>query len=159
MAEEDKLHYFVSGLKHWAQLELRRQNVHTLSTAITAADALSDFNLSDEPTESSKASGKRDKGRDGTKGNAQYVEDESGAKVGRQAESSKGKEKNGKFSGCFTCGGLHLKRDFPVQQRVNAILTAKAKEKNEEGAVNNLMAGNEDDLGATYINSPLGLIK
>ena len=40
MVEEDKLHYFISGLKGWAQRELRRQNFQTLNSAIVAVDKL-----------------------------------------------------------------------------------------------------------------------
>ncbi|OIT19054.1 hypothetical protein A4A49_65850, partial [Nicotiana attenuata] len=61
IAEEDKLYYFMSGLKGWAQLELRRQNVQSLSTAIAAADALADFNIGDDPAESSHSKSNRRK--------------------------------------------------------------------------------------------------
>ena len=48
MVEEDKLHYFISGLKRWAQRELRRQNVQTLNSAVVAADKLDDVDEGDD---------------------------------------------------------------------------------------------------------------
>ena len=43
MSEEDKLFNFMPGLQPWAQVELRRQNVKDLPSAIAAADSLVDF--------------------------------------------------------------------------------------------------------------------
>ncbi|KAK4403117.1 hypothetical protein Sango_1052400 [Sesamum angolense] len=43
MSEEDKLFNFLSGLKTWAQTELRPQGVKDLPSAIAAADRLVDF--------------------------------------------------------------------------------------------------------------------
>jgi len=43
MFEEDITFNFLSGLQPWAQLELRRQKVSDLSSAIAAADGLADF--------------------------------------------------------------------------------------------------------------------
>ena len=43
MSEEDITFNFLSGLQPWAQLELRRQKVSDLSSAIAAADGLADF--------------------------------------------------------------------------------------------------------------------
>ncbi|XP_070046064.1 uncharacterized protein [Nicotiana tomentosiformis] len=131
MAEENKLHYFMSGLKDWAQLELRRQNVRSLFTGIAAADALADLNIGHDPTESShaKSDGRKDKAKEWKKsGKGQVAKDIGFAKNQRQTETSKGKERSGKFNGCFTCGGPHLKRDCPVQARVNTMLAAERQE-------------------------------
>ncbi|XP_070010293.1 uncharacterized protein [Nicotiana sylvestris] len=124
MAGEDKLHYFMSGLKGWAQLELRRQNVQCLSTAIAAVDALADRNIGDDPagTSHSKADGKAREWK--KRGKGQAAEDEGFAKNVRQ-ENHNDKERSSKFKGCFTCSGPHLKKDYPVQARVNAILAAE----------------------------------
>jgi hypothetical protein len=43
MSETDKLYTFLKGLQSWAQLELRRQGVRDLPTALAAADALVDL--------------------------------------------------------------------------------------------------------------------
>ncbi|KAG6522526.1 hypothetical protein ZIOFF_019666 [Zingiber officinale] len=48
MSEEDKLDNFLYGLQPWAQVELRRQNVRDLPSAIAAADALVDLRMSKE---------------------------------------------------------------------------------------------------------------
>ncbi|KAL2251720.1 UNVERIFIED_CONTAM: hypothetical protein Sindi_2294300 [Sesamum indicum] len=44
MSEKDKLFTFMEGLKPWARLELQRQRVTDLSSAVTAAERLADFN-------------------------------------------------------------------------------------------------------------------
>lgn len=119
-ADEDKLHYLMSGLKGWSQLELRRQNIQILSTAIAMANALVDFNLGDDPTESShlKSNARKDKVKEWNKsGKDQTVEDDGHAKNGRQAETSNSKEMSDKFKGCFTYGG--------PQARVNTVLAAE----------------------------------
>ncbi|OIT19215.1 hypothetical protein A4A49_60206, partial [Nicotiana attenuata] len=63
-------------------------------------------------------------------GKGQAAEDEGLVKNVRQ-EIHNGKERSGKFKGCFTCGGPHLKKDCLVQARVNAML---AEEKQEQVA-------------------------
>ena len=62
MAEADKLFNFVSGLKPWAQAELRRQNANDLLAAIIAADGLVDYNFASVSSEKGKrTSGVREK--------------------------------------------------------------------------------------------------
>jgi hypothetical protein len=43
MSKADKLYNFMTGLQLWAQLELRRQGVWDLPSAMAAADGLVDF--------------------------------------------------------------------------------------------------------------------
>ncbi|KAL0416077.1 UNVERIFIED_CONTAM: hypothetical protein Slati_3439600 [Sesamum latifolium] len=43
MSEKDKLFTFMEGLKPWAHVELQRQRVTDLGSAITAAEHLTDF--------------------------------------------------------------------------------------------------------------------
>ncbi|OIT20185.1 hypothetical protein A4A49_64530 [Nicotiana attenuata] len=158
MAEEDKLHYFMNGLKGWAQLELRRQNVQSLSTAIAAADALADLNIGDDPAETShsKSDGRKDKAKEWKKsGKGQAAENEGLVKNVRQ-EIHNGKERSGKFKGCFTCGGPHLKKDCPVQARVNAMLAAEKQEQVAEAHA--IVADVNGAPAALYVNNPLGLI-
>ncbi|OIT19545.1 hypothetical protein A4A49_63785 [Nicotiana attenuata] len=158
MAEEEKLHYFMSGLKGRAQLELRRQNVQSLSTAIAASDALADLNIGDEPAETShsKPDGRKDKTREWKKrGKGQATEDEGLVKNVRQ-EIHNGKERSGKFKGCFTCGGPHLKKGCSVQARVNAMLAAEKQEQVAEA--NAIVADVNGTPGALFVNNPLGLI-
>ena len=68
MSEEDKLHNFLYGLQSWAQMELRRQNVKDLPSAIATADALGDFRLgqdgSDFSTTLKSKNGNKDKGKE-----------------------------------------------------------------------------------------------
>ncbi|XP_070017491.1 uncharacterized protein [Nicotiana sylvestris] len=158
MTEEDKLHYFMSGLKGWAQLELRRQNVQSLSTAIAAADALADLNIGDDPAETShsKAGGKKETAKEWKKsGKGQTAEDEGFAKNVRQ-EIHNGKDRSGKFKDCFTFGGPHLKKDCPVQARVNAMLAAEKQEQVAEA--NAIVADGNGASGAVNVNNPLGLL-
>ncbi|KAG6478500.1 hypothetical protein ZIOFF_061943 [Zingiber officinale] len=56
MSEEDKLYNFLYDLQPWAQVELRRQNVRDLPSAITAADALVDLCMSKENLNMSSSS-------------------------------------------------------------------------------------------------------
>ena len=43
MSEEDKLFYFLEGLKPWARTDLQRQRVQDLATAQTTAERLTDY--------------------------------------------------------------------------------------------------------------------
>lgn len=49
ISEGDKLFNFMSSLQSWAQLELRRQGIKDLATAMAAADGLLDCKLSKDP--------------------------------------------------------------------------------------------------------------
>lgn len=46
MIDEDKLFNFMSGLQAWAQVELRRQGVKDLPSAINAAEGLVNYKSS-----------------------------------------------------------------------------------------------------------------
>ena len=48
MSEEDKWYNFLSSLKPWAQMKLRRQMVNDLPSAIVATDALVDLSGSEK---------------------------------------------------------------------------------------------------------------
>lgn len=43
LTDSKKLYLFMHNLQPWAQIELRRQNVQTLSQAIAAVDRLLDY--------------------------------------------------------------------------------------------------------------------
>ncbi|KAL0363843.1 UNVERIFIED_CONTAM: hypothetical protein Sangu_0481900 [Sesamum angustifolium] len=60
MSEEDKLFNFLSGLKTWAQTQLRPQGVKDLPSAIAAVDWLVDFRVTSsfDPEKKKKDSGK-----------------------------------------------------------------------------------------------------
>ena len=72
----------------------------------------------------------------------------------RKGESSFPKQK-GKFEECSTCGGPHLKRDYPAQVKVNARLSAGLdKEINNDAEmtkVNSLEIVKDKDVGHDMI--------
>ncbi|XP_070049418.1 uncharacterized protein [Nicotiana tomentosiformis] len=122
MSEEDKLHNFMSGLQQWAQLELRRQNIQNLASAVTAADALDDFHLGEDSSTSKSNDGKKDKAREGKESENSNANEDKG-KGKQEAGTSKSKEK-GRFSGCFLCDGTHRARDCPKKAVLNAMTAA-----------------------------------
>ncbi|OIT26303.1 hypothetical protein A4A49_56978 [Nicotiana attenuata] len=117
------------------------------------------FEAGDDPAESShsKSDGSKDKAKEWKKsGKGQAAEVEGFSKNGRKAETSNGKESNGKFKGCFTCGGPHLKKDCLVQAREIAMLATEKQEQVAEA--NAIVADANGATGALYVNNPLGLI-
>ncbi|OIT20186.1 hypothetical protein A4A49_64529 [Nicotiana attenuata] len=85
----------------------------------------------------------------------QAAENDGLVKTVRQ-EIHNGKERSGKFKGCFTCGGPHLKKDCPMQARVNAMLAAEKHEQVAEA--NAIVADVKGAPGALFVSNPLGLI-
>ena len=138
--------YFISGLKGWAQRVWRIQNVQSLNSAIVAANKFADFDEGDDQSFSSHFK-QQDKGKEWKKNQRSQDVEEKG-------ESSFPKEK-GKFEGCFTSVGPHLKRDCPLQVKVNAILSTKLeREKNnrvETSKVNSLALVEDEDDGQRMI--------
>ena len=63
MFEEDKLFNFMSGLQLWAQMELKRQAVRDLPTAMFAANALVDYKFN-KPSGDEEKQKSKDKGKD-----------------------------------------------------------------------------------------------
>ena len=59
MSKVDKLFNFMSGLKGWAQTELRRQGVQDLPLAMAAADCLVDYKMTSSPTPTRKGKGQK----------------------------------------------------------------------------------------------------
>ncbi|GLT61128.1 hypothetical protein SLA2020_338540 [Shorea laevis] len=58
MSEADKLYNFMYGLKLWAQLELQRNRVRDLPSAMVVADSLVDFHQNKEKGEKQKPKSK-----------------------------------------------------------------------------------------------------
>ena len=129
MSEEDKLFAFVSGLKPWAQTELRRQRIEDLSTAIAAAEALVDL------TYVSENRGKANQGKNAKK--RKFEEDDDSdttpskkskynSKVGSGCFICKGphliRDCPKRTDGCFICKGPHLARDCPQREKLSALL-------------------------------------
>ncbi|KAL0381910.1 UNVERIFIED_CONTAM: hypothetical protein Slati_4563200 [Sesamum latifolium] len=134
MSEKDKLFTFMEGLKPWARLELQRQRVTDLGSAMAAAERLTDFALEtrkDRQTTSSPGSSVRNKPQENRQGAPQ------------------------KSSGCFLCDGPHRYRDCPKKQLLNALATftdkaspAKPVEPQASASGVNDSEEDEDNLGA-----------
>ncbi|KAL2944660.1 Eukaryotic translation initiation factor 3 subunit G [Bienertia sinuspersici] len=110
MSEEDKLFQFVSGLKPWAQVELRRQKVVDLNGAIVAAEALVDLPYEGNNRGKDKVDKKDKRKWDGD-------DDKSSTKKLNFQKSEKKWD-----SGCFICKGPHLARNCPKKERLSAII-------------------------------------
>ena len=144
MTEEDKLFNFMSGLQSWAQMELRRQGVRDLPSAVAAADGLVDFRMN-KPSGNEKGKSKgQDKGRskDGNQFKGKKKKD--GEKGQTSGEGKPQGKKDPRTSGCFICNGPHRARECPKREKLSALVA-------EEGP------GNSDSEGPSRFN-PLQLI-
>ncbi|KAG6515103.1 hypothetical protein ZIOFF_025488 [Zingiber officinale] len=130
MSEEDKLYNFLYGLQPWAQVELRRQNVRDLPSAIiVAADALVDLRMSKENLNMSSSSKsnfvRKDKKGDWKKeGKKDAKKKDSGNNHGKgkvEHSAVRGKD-NLKNQGCFLCNDPHFAKDCPKREKLNALL-------------------------------------
>ncbi|XP_009779304.2 uncharacterized protein [Nicotiana sylvestris] len=157
MSEEDKLHNFLYGLQSWAQMELRRQNVKDLPSAIATADALGDFRLgqdgSDFSTTLKSKNGNKDKGKEwrkngNEKGNA--IEGNGNEKGKQCAGPSTNKGQNSKFDGCFICKGPHMARDCPRIEKLSALFEEEKSEDEQN---------EEDHVQATAYLGPMVVLK
>ncbi|XP_027150169.1 uncharacterized protein LOC113750389 [Coffea eugenioides] len=116
MSEEDRLYTFIRGLQPWAQRELRRQNVQTVSQALVAAEKLIDFESMGSNNDQEKEKGKDLKG-------GPFAKKKKKKQSGTTAEpdgASPSKEKqapNPRKDGCFNCGGPHLARNCPNKKK------------------------------------------
>ncbi|OIT02313.1 hypothetical protein A4A49_56839, partial [Nicotiana attenuata] len=158
MLEEDELHNFMSGLQQWAQLELRRQNIQNLASAVAAADALGDFHLSDEISAPKSNDGKKDKAKEWKKCENNNANKDKG-KGKHEAGTSKSKEKGSKFSGCFLCDGPHRARDCLKKAVLNAMTAADKRDALEAmtgdkqvAGVNAIVAEEKGGKGALLVN-------
>ncbi|KAG6510926.1 hypothetical protein ZIOFF_028973 [Zingiber officinale] len=139
MSEEDKLYNFLYGLQPWAQVELRRQNVRDLPSAIAAADALVDLRMSKENLNVSSSSKsnfvRKDKKGDWKKeGKKDAKKKDPGNNHGKgKAEHSavRGKD-NSKNQGCFLCNGPHFAKDCPKREKLNALLLGDQEDDYEQ---------------------------
>ena len=130
MSEEDRMFNFLSGLQPWAQLELRRQKISDLSSAIAAADGLADFRA--ESSEgaagvSGVSSRPRDMGEMKRKKRFGGEEPRQAAGVGRSDVKAKGKGTNSNLR-CFICEGNHFARECPKREKLNAIVVEDGDE-------------------------------
>uniref|UniRef100_A0A803LHP5 Reverse transcriptase RNase H-like domain-containing protein n=1 Tax=Chenopodium quinoa TaxID=63459 RepID=A0A803LHP5_CHEQI len=124
MSEEDKLFQFMSGLKPWAQTDLRRQKVQDLNAAIVAAEALVDWKPSGvvENKGGKKKGNDRGKKRKFGKRKGFKSGDKSGQKSDNKKEENSSNKKTRFTDGCFICKGPHIARNCPKRQQLSALL-------------------------------------
>lgn len=127
MSEDDKLFNFESGLKSWAQQELRRQNVKDLKSAFAAAEALVDYRAEKTVTDAAPSKNKKGKG-------VVVIDDEQphekrteggGKWKGKPHEGSSKSDTRNK--GCFLCDGPHRARECPKREKLNALLVEEGQ--------------------------------
>ncbi|KAL0368286.1 UNVERIFIED_CONTAM: Transposon Tf2-12 polyprotein [Sesamum calycinum] len=123
MSEEDKLFNFLSGLQTWAQTELRRQGVKDLPSAISAADRLVDFRVTNNSDPEKK---KKDSGKEKGKSGKPWKDGKFKKKKHQEVTGSGNKETvQSNFDrtkkGCYLCNGDHRMRDCPKRGKLNAL--------------------------------------
>jgi hypothetical protein len=124
MSEADKLYNFMTGLQMWAQLELRRQGLRDLTSAMAAADGLVDFHQNKEggekqkPKLKEKGLKKQGNGKPKFKGKADY----------KGKDKVVDKQPNKTNLGCFICNGPHRARDCPKKEKLNALVAEESHE-------------------------------
>ncbi|KAL0413699.1 UNVERIFIED_CONTAM: hypothetical protein Sradi_1571600 [Sesamum radiatum] len=145
MSEKDKLFTFMEGLKPWARLELQRQRVTDLGSAMTAAERLTDFaseTRKDRQTTPSPTQNKAGGAKSFRSNSNRSGGDKPHAQIGSQGSSKRNKPQENRqaapqrSSGCFLCDGLHRYRDCPKKQLLNALatFTDKATPREASGA-------------------------
>ena len=136
MSEEDKLFNFMSGLQPWAQMELKRQVVRDLPTAMSAADALVDYKFSkpsgDEEKRKSKDKGKDKQKKVGKKKDKQQKKTWGNKNKGESSTSQTSKEQPKLNAGCFICNGPHRARDCLKREKLNAIVAEDGSGQSDE---------------------------
>jgi hypothetical protein len=149
MSEADKLYNFMSGLQVWAQLELRRQGVKDVATAMAAADGLVDFRQ--EKGEGEKEPKFKDKGK---KKKGEEADAVSKGKPNDAEKLSKGK----RDFGCFICGGPHRARECPKKEQVNALRIMADPEEDAEVGATARMNPLQVRLGALQLVPQAGMV-
>ncbi|KAL0391034.1 UNVERIFIED_CONTAM: hypothetical protein Scaly_0460500 [Sesamum calycinum] len=141
MSEKDKLFTFMEGLKPWARLELQRQRVIDLGSAMAAAERLTDFNPENRKDRQTTPSPSQNKpaGRD------------------RSGEQAPGEQAGGaaEEQWMLPMRRPHRYRDCPKKQLLNALATftdkaspAKPAEPRPTASGENDSEEDEDNLGA-----------
>ncbi|KAL0378936.1 UNVERIFIED_CONTAM: hypothetical protein Sradi_3199100 [Sesamum radiatum] len=133
MSEKDKLFTFMEGLKPWARLELQRQRVTNLGSAMTAAECLTDFSLEtrrDRQTTPSPAQNKAGGAKSfRSNSNRSGGDRKPHAQTGSRGSSNRNKPQENRqgapqrSSGCFLCDGPHRYWDWPKKQLLNTLAT------------------------------------
>ncbi|XP_042951365.1 uncharacterized protein LOC122286598 [Carya illinoinensis] len=119
MSEEDLLFNFTDGLKPWVAQELKRHTVNDISTALTIAETLEEFEYHKSNNSSKPKTPKDNHAKGGgTKGYKTLYHKEKGDKP----EYSKERKPK---DACFLCNGPHWARDCPKRKALNAMLEEK----------------------------------
>nr|POF08348.1 hypothetical protein CFP56_69825 [Quercus suber] len=112
-------------VKPWAQLELKRQAVRDLPSAMSAADALVDYKFSKPNGEEEKCKSK-DKGRDKQKKDGKKKDKQKktwgNKNKGENSTSQPSKEQPKLNAGYFICNGPYCARDCPKREKLNAMV-------------------------------------
>ncbi|KAL0361412.1 UNVERIFIED_CONTAM: hypothetical protein Sradi_3825700 [Sesamum radiatum] len=155
----------MEGQKPWAHLELQRQWVTDLGSAMAAAERLTDFvskTRKDRQTMSNpvqnKASGAKSFKSNSNRGGGDrkpYSQTSSQGSSNRNKPQENKQGASQKSSGCFLCDGPHRYRDCPKKQLLNALATfgdkaspAKPVEPQAPASGGNESEEDEDNLGA-----------
>nr|GMD63383.1 hypothetical protein CDL12_02170 [Ipomoea batatas] len=130
MSDEDKLFNFMAGLQSWAQSELRRQNLNDLSSAIAAAGGLVDFaGAGSQGKDGNKTKGESGEGKSVSAGKSKRVETMAASTTGESRLKT----------GCWNCGGDHLRRNCPKKQTVNTLKDVESKDDETAPQICNLL--------------------
>ena len=133
MSEDDKLFNIMSGLQNWAQVELRRQGVQDIPSAMAAAESLTDFQVPPSTSQGEKkanANGKKpvpwtSKKKSGVRSTAQKKKAATIIATHKTVQMKPG--------GCFNCGGPHRVRECPNKGQVSVVTTLEEPSSAEEG--------------------------
>lgn len=123
MSEENKLFNFMSGLR-WAQIELRRQGVKDLPSAMDAADSLVSYKLGKSSESDASKPKSKDKNKKREERSSNKEKDGGKAKPKADGQESKGKTN----SGSFICNGPHRAKNCPSKAREAECLSCRTKE-------------------------------
>ncbi|KAG7979636.1 hypothetical protein I3843_05G140800 [Carya illinoinensis] len=137
MSEEDLLFNFTDGLKSWVAQELKRRGVNDISTALTVAETLEEFEYHKSDNSSRPKSPKDDHRKGGgAKGfKPQYKDRGDKPSTSKEGKKDNSKDKKPKDA-CFLCNGPHWTRDCPKRKALNAMLEEKeVQEKSHLGCL------------------------
>ncbi|KAL0293481.1 UNVERIFIED_CONTAM: hypothetical protein Sradi_6935100 [Sesamum radiatum] len=133
MSEKDKLFTFMEGLKPWARIELQRQRVTDLGSAMTAAERLTDFasetrrdrQTTPSPAQNKAGGAKSFRSNSNRGGGDRKPHAQTGSQGQFKQEQAPGEQTGGatEEQWCFLCDGPHRYRDCPKKQLLNALAT------------------------------------